>query len=45
MLSNQTNQQELLNKIEKLQRAHEIELKNVKTLAKNYAIEYFKTKA
>lgn len=27
-----------------MQRAHDIELRNIKTLAKNYAIEYFKTK-
>jgi len=34
-----------MNKIEKMQRAHEVELKNTRTLAKNYAVEYFKTKA
>ena len=28
-----------------MQRAHEVELKNTRTLAKNYAVEYFKTKA
>eukprot|EP00347_Sterkiella_histriomuscorum_P001915 403370180 len=42
--SNQ-NKEEFNQKIEKIQRAHEIEMKNTKTLAKNYAIEYFKTKA
>ena len=33
------------NKIERIQRAHEVELRNIKLLAKNYCIEYFKTKA
>ncbi|CDW79910.1 UNKNOWN [Stylonychia lemnae] len=44
-VSHHTNREEFQSKIEKIQRAHEIELKNTKTLAKNYAVEYFKTKA
>ena len=33
------------NQIENMQKAHDIEIRNVKNVAKNYAIEFFKTKA
>ena len=32
-------------RFERLQRAHEIEMRNIKTLAKDYAVTFFKTKA
>ena len=36
--------QEMQNQLLKLQRAHEIEMRNIKILAKTYAVEYFKSK-